>query len=94
MLRRWLLCRVWHEILPLLRKTVEADGHCGTEFGMNNDPSLADTVTHDELQRELQRLRAAVLLLASHVPHDIRHKSMKRLLNLCAPPHERYDETV
>lgn len=53
------------------------------------EPSLADHVTHAEMQDELARLRAAVTLLASHLAPQLGALESRRLLLLLAPPHER-----
>lgn len=54
------------------------------------DSSLADPVTHAELQEELTRLRAAVTLLANCCgAHIIGQHDAKRLMELLAPPYER-----
>jgi anthranilate/para-aminobenzoate synthase component II len=50
------------------------------------DKSIADTVTHQELQEELSRLREAVALLANCVgAHIISQASGARLMKLLAP---------
>ena len=55
------------------------------------EPVLADPVTHQELQEELGRLRAAVTLLANCVgAHIISQDSARRLIDLLLPPHERH----
>lgn len=54
--------------------------------------SLADPVTHAELQDEIGRLRAAVVLLANCVGvHVIGQHDARRLMDLLAPPHERLE---
>jgi hypothetical protein len=56
------------------------------------DSSLADPVTHAELQDELQRLRSAVVLLANCVgAHIISGENAKRLIDLLTPPWERLE---
>jgi hypothetical protein len=56
------------------------------------ESSMADPVTHQELQEELTRLRAAVTLLASCMgAHHIDQESGKRLMALLAPPYERHE---
>jgi hypothetical protein len=57
---------------------------------VDQTPTLADKVTHGDMQKELDRLRAAVTLLATCCgAHVIDSESGKRLLKLLAPPHER-----
>ena len=52
--------------------------------------AIADPVTHAELQAELRRLRAAVMLLAECLgAHVIDRRSGSRLVALLAPPGER-----
>ncbi len=55
-----------------------------------DDPLLADPVSHDELQRELSRLRAAIVLLANCMgAHIVSQRDADRLVELLAPPYER-----
>lgn len=57
---------------------------------MKNDSSMADPVTHAELQEELNRLRSAVRYLANCCgAHIIGSQDARRLIELLAPPHER-----
>ncbi len=58
-----------------------------------DDPSLADPVSHDELQRELSRLRAAIVLLANCMgAHIVSQRDADRLVELLAPPRERKNQ--
>lgn len=50
---------------------------------------MSDKVTHAEMESELQRLRAAITLLASRVDSSLGDGDARRLLDLLAPPHER-----
>jgi hypothetical protein len=52
------------------------------------EPSISDPVSHDELQRELRRLRQAVILLASR-SHDISRDDAGRIMDLVKEPYER-----
>ena len=55
-----------------------------------SDKSLADPVSHAELDAELSRLRGAIALLANCVGgHVISSESARRLMDLLAAPHER-----
>ena len=58
-----------------------------------DDKSLADSVTHGEMEAELRRLRAAITLLASRLGNELGTTDAGRLLDLLAPPHERLKET-
>jgi hypothetical protein len=54
------------------------------------EKALADPVDHGELQAELQRLRAAIGLLANCMgAHIISQESARRLNELLQPPYER-----
>jgi hypothetical protein len=48
------------------------------------EPSLADPVTHSELQAELRRLRAAITLLASRLGNELGTNDARRVLELVA----------
>ena len=57
-----------------------------------SDPSMADPVTHADLQDEIQRLRAAITLLANCMgAHLIDKATARRLMTLLTPPHERHE---
>ncbi len=53
------------------------------------DISLSDKVTHGQMQEELQRLRAAITIVASRIGHDLGTIDARRVVELLAPPHER-----
>lgn len=45
-------------------------------------PSLADPVTHADLQAELNRLREAIVIIASRVAHDLGADDCRRIGDL------------
>jgi hypothetical protein len=49
----------------------------------------SDTVTHSEMQAELQHLRAAIILMASRISNELGTNDARRIMELAAPPHER-----
>jgi hypothetical protein len=53
------------------------------------ESSMADPVTHAELQAELTRLRAAISLLASRLGNELGSDDARRILELVAPPYDR-----
>lgn len=55
------------------------------------EPSLSDSVTHQELQDELARLRAAISLLASRLGNELGTADARRILELTAAPWERHE---
>lgn len=58
-------------------------------FCLPDGPSLADRVTHGEMQAELNHLRSAIALLASRLGNELGSHDAERILALVAPPHER-----
>ncbi len=59
---------------------------------IKSESSLADPVTHAELQEELTRLRSAIAYLANCVGANvIGQHDAKRLMALLAPPYERHE---
>lgn len=52
------------------------------------DKSITDSVSHDELQRELRRLRVAIMRLAAR-SHDISDEDAKLINECLKEPSER-----
>jgi hypothetical protein len=53
------------------------------------EPSLGDKVTYRDMELELQRLRAAITLLASRLGNELSTVDAGRILDLLKPPCER-----
>lgn len=54
------------------------------------EKSVSDNVTHAEMQAELARLRAAVVvILDSRLGKELPTIDLRRILDLVAPPQER-----
>lgn len=53
-----------------------------------SEKSLADNVTHDEMQDELRRIREAIILLASRLGNELGTNDARRILKLMEYPHD------
>lgn len=60
-----------------------------TAKASRQEKSIADPVSHDEMQRELARLREAIMILASRLGNELGTDDARRVLKLVAAPYER-----
>lgn len=63
-------------------------------FCIPDGPSMSDPVTHREMQAELDRLRQAIVAIASRLGHTLGAGDLRYVGEMCTPPGERHAEAA